>query len=575
MRTLYKLTVAVVFLQVSIPLALKIASGQTIRNERLDDDNKAAPAKGQAEDVVRPIAQKRAIEAAEATIKDLESQQPRDYKKLADACFKARRFADASRYAELAIQIAPDDEKLYLVRVRALSAQSDINDAERSFRDFEQRFPDSRWLNVARIDLATANRKANRPLAAATWLGAHMDHQMKAIITVPGNTPELRSNAESLVDLYRKAGHLEVAFGKVEGYRAWLSASVQPDELKRFAVVLAQLTSLKIQLLVELGKQDQAENILAVELADANTKLTLSPADESAICRMAVLLRVKSDIMRATKPKMAADSYAQYFDFLEEKLALRPESKELSVLWLEGQMSHLRSVIELQQISEAQRIVDRANQFLARISQSNSAAKSNLQGLQIKYAFDNVREHIANGVPRAELIGQKADLRNAIEWLNGDKFEDDYFNGKIVLLDFWAVWCGPCVAAFPQLNAWQEKYAKDGLIVVGVTQYYDYYWDATAKEMVKAEGLSSNKELAALREFASYNKLNYSLAVDPERRLFERFRVGPVPQVVLIDRTGKVRLVTLGTSETTTRAIEETIKEMIAGTKSDNRPVQK
>jgi thiol-disulfide isomerase/thioredoxin len=44
----------------------------------------------------------------------------------------------------------------------------------------------------------------------------------------------------------------------------------------------------------------------------------------------------------------------------------------------------------------------------------------------------------------------------------------DTFHGKVVLLDFWGTWCGPCVANLPKVQALHEKYKDRGLIVIGV-----------------------------------------------------------------------------------------------------------
>jgi len=43
---------------------------------------------------------------------------------------------------------------------------------------------------------------------------------------------------------------------------------------------------------------------------------------------------------------------------------------------------------------------------------------------------------------------------------------DDY-RGKVVLLDFWASWCVPCRRSFPWMNEMQEKYADEGLVIIG------------------------------------------------------------------------------------------------------------
>ena len=63
-------------------------------------------------------------------------------------------------------------------------------------------------------------------------------------------------------------------------------------------------------------------------------------------------------------------------------------------------------------------------------------------------------------------------------WVNGTQLTDADRKGKVVLLDFWAVWCGPCIATFPHLREWNEKYADKGLVVIGLTHKdYGFVWD--------------------------------------------------------------------------------------------------
>jgi thiol-disulfide isomerase/thioredoxin len=53
--------------------------------------------------------------------------------------------------------------------------------------------------------------------------------------------------------------------------------------------------------------------------------------------------------------------------------------------------------------------------------------------------------------------------------LDGKELRSDGFDGSVVVVDFWATWCGPCIAEVPALNRLAERYASKGLKVVGVT----------------------------------------------------------------------------------------------------------
>jgi thiol-disulfide isomerase/thioredoxin len=58
------------------------------------------------------------------------------------------------------------------------------------------------------------------------------------------------------------------------------------------------------------------------------------------------------------------------------------------------------------------------------------------------------------------------------EWLGQQAVTLENLRGKVVLLDFWATWCGPCISTFPRLRSWHKKYGENGFTIIGVTEFY-------------------------------------------------------------------------------------------------------
>jgi thiol-disulfide isomerase/thioredoxin len=169
----------------------------------------------------------------------------------------------------------------------------------------------------------------------------------------------------------------------------------------------------------------------------------------------------------------------------------------------------------------------------------------------------------------ASLIGKPAPDFEGDFALNGKPTKLSDLKGKVVLLDFWAVWCGPCRATFPHLIKWNEEFKDKGLEIVGVTTYYETIgFDKKAGELKKLEEkMSKEQEQDMLKDFAKHHKLMHRLMTLPQkeiRKVYGDYKVQGIPEAVLIDRKGNVRMVKVGSGEENAKALEGMIKKLIA-----------
>ena len=104
--------------------------------------------------------------------------------------------------------------------------------------------------------------------------------------------------------------------------------------------------------------------------------------------------------------------------------------------------------------------------------------------------------------------------------LDGHEVSSDQFKGKVVVLDFWATWCGPCVGEIPGYVELQKKYGKDGLVIVGVSL------DRSGPERVK--------------KFAQENGMNYTLVMGDEDVVEAFGSFEAIPTTFLINRSGRI-----------------------------------
>ncbi len=167
-----------------------------------------------------------------------------------------------------------------------------------------------------------------------------------------------------------------------------------------------------------------------------------------------------------------------------------------------------------------------------------------------------------------ELIGKPAPGIAGDFALNGKPVKLADLKGKVVLLDFWAVWCGPCRRCFPHLRELNKEYKDKGLEIVGITSYYETFaFDKDKGELIRAkEKLNKEEERSMLKDFAANNKLTYRLQAAPKdeiKTIYQDYKVEGIPQMVVIDRKGIVRMIKVGFEEDNLKAIDMEIKKLI------------
>ena len=178
----------------------------------------------------------------------------------------------------------------------------------------------------------------------------------------------------------------------------------------------------------------------------------------------------------------------------------------------------------------------------------------------------SLEPRLAIGVQRKRLIGQAAPPWDAQAWAHGEPRTLESLRGKVVLVDFWAVWCGPCIATFPDLKSLHDKFHDRGLEIVGVTRQYGYVWNDQTKEAEEAQAkVDLPTEQKALDQVLTHHQLPYPTMIVPQgTKMFDSYGVDGIPHAVLIDRKGIVRLIRVGSQESSAKAIREMVETLIA-----------
>lgn len=117
------------------------------------------------------------------------------------------------------------------------------------------------------------------------------------------------------------------------------------------------------------------------------------------------------------------------------------------------------------------------------------------------------------------------------------------YKGKVVYVDFWASWCGPCRQSFPWMKAMHEKYGKDGLVIIAVN-------------------VDQERKLADAF-LAEFNPA-FTVLFDDKGALASQFKVQTMPSSYLLDRQGKPRFKHLGFHEAKREQYEKEFQQLLA-----------
>jgi thiol-disulfide isomerase/thioredoxin len=144
---------------------------------------------------------------------------------------------------------------------------------------------------------------------------------------------------------------------------------------------------------------------------------------------------------------------------------------------------------------------------------------------------------------RMDLVGTFAPTWRDVESVSGS-FPPSIgaLRGRVILLDFWATWCGPCRIVIPKLGALQARYGAQGLSVLGV----------------------STEDSGEVALFTQRMAVPYAVAVDKHAETTRSYGVMSLPTLVVIDKRGVVRDVAIGYDSSEDARLESSVRSLLA-----------
>ncbi|MGD8831925.1 MAG: TlpA disulfide reductase family protein [Pseudomonadales bacterium] len=126
--------------------------------------------------------------------------------------------------------------------------------------------------------------------------------------------------------------------------------------------------------------------------------------------------------------------------------------------------------------------------------------------------------------------------------LEGSNLRLDEYRGQVVLLNFWASWCGPCRQEMPLLDRLHHRYEDTGFAVIGVN----------------VEG-----DAAPAQGIVDQTQVTFPILIDDGQKVSEMYNLQAMPSTVVIDRDGVVRYIHLGYKPGDEAKYVEVVKELI------------
>ena len=316
--------------------------------------------------------------------------------------------------------------------------------------------------------------------------------------------------AQAPADATTLLAHLETAAAPPASPAEWQGRIPTPEELAAFRVKQAEAAIRAADLAAEFTTRFPT-HAKATAVREQRQQLLSSAVRRGDTSRLAQLDTVEAEMH--ADPKLDAEGkFRLRMQTVDRKAGLKQSEGMAAMLeeFEKGARALQKEFPERKEVFE----------MLYAVAMRSEGAKAAAIAREIAAsgAEPQVKEAAAVLLKKSERVGKPLDIQFTA--LDGRKVELAKLKGKVVLIDFWATWCGPCVAEIPHIKATYEKLNPKGFEVIGISLDDD---KAALQAMVK------HKQLPWPQHFESEKD---------ENRYAKEYGVSSIPTMWLVDKKG-------------------------------------